>query len=30
MIPPQRVFKDLGGAKRYCRMDLIGNSFVQC
>ena len=26
----QRAFKGLGVAKRYCRRDLIGDTFVQC
>ena len=24
------VFKSLGVAKQYCRIDLIGDTFVQC
>ena len=26
----QRTFKGLGVAKRYCRISLIGDTFMQC
>ena len=29
-IPGERVFKDLGVAKRYCRINVIGNTVLQC
>ena len=29
-IPGERVFKGLGVAKRYCRIKVIGDTFLQC
>ena len=30
LLSPGRVGKGLGVAKRYCRMDVIGDTFLQC